>query len=238
MGEDESKKTDAKKETIEEIMRERSRIDQIIKQKYRKKMTILFSDVCGFTTYTETKGDLSSRAWIQQHNDIVLPLIKNHDGKILKIMGDGVLSSFADTLLAVKASVAIQKSLVNYNKSTDPEDEIHVSMGINTGEILVDDEDIAGDVVNVASRIESKADRDQILISKSTYEEVRGSEDILCRLYGNVSVKGKAKPLELYQVVWQDEDIILSSEPRVRSDEKIEKRKTVSHLKILQLEGV
>jgi len=223
-------------ENIEQVLRERERLDQILQTQFRRKMAILFSDVCGYTQYMDRRGDISGRAWIQKHHNIVLPLIQEHEGKVLDIMGDGVMASFVSTLSAVKASVAIQKSLQEYNAKIDPSEEIHVSMGINAGDILVDNEDIAGDVVNVASRIESKADRDQILISKSAYEEVRGSEDILCRAHGTVSVKGKSAPLELYRVVWQDTEVVLSEEPRLRTDEEVIEKRVRPRLDVLQLE--
>ena len=129
-------------------------------------------------------------------------------------MGDGVMSSFEKTLDAVKACIAIQKGLMAYNLSAEPVDELHVTIGVNSGEILVDDDHIAGDVVNVASRIETQAEADQILISETVYEDVRGNEDIICRKHGSVAVKGKDIPLELYRVIWQDEDIVLRVEPR------------------------
>lgn len=236
MDEEKNNENGPRPENIEQVLRERERLDQILQTRFRRKMAILFSDVCGYTQYMDRRGDISGRAWIQKHHDIVLPLIKEHEGKVLDIMGDGVMASFHNTLSAVKASVAIQKGLQAYNTKTDPSEEIHVSMGINTGEILIDDEDIAGDVVNVASRIESKADRDQILISKSAYEEVRGSEDILCRAHGTASVKGKAQPLELFRVVWQDAEVVLSEEPRLRTDEEVIEKKVRPHLDVLQLE--
>ena len=138
MEENNSKKTESKSKSIEEVMRERQRIDQLLHEKFRRRLAILFSDVCGFTKYMDTRGDVSGRAWIQQHHDIVLPLLEGHEGKILDIMGDGVMASFSDTLSAVKASVAIQKGLEAYNSRTELPDHIHVKIGINVGELLTD----------------------------------------------------------------------------------------------------
>ena len=166
-------------EKIEDIMRERDRLDKLLHKKFRKRMAIVFTDVCGYTKYMDTRGDIAGRAWMQKHNDIVLPLIEKHTGKVLTIMGDGVMSSFEQTLDAVKACIDIQKGLADYNKTTEPVDELHVTIGINTGEILADSDHIAGDTVNVASRIETKAEADQILISETAYEDVRGSEDLI-----------------------------------------------------------
>jgi class 3 adenylate cyclase/CHAT domain-containing protein/TolA-binding protein len=217
MDEDHRNDEESPHKKIEDIMRERERLDKILHQKFRKRMTIVFTDVCGYTKYMDTRGDIAGRAWMQKHNDIVLPLIEKHQGKVLSIMGDGVMSSFENTLDAIKACIAIQKGLLNHNRTAEPVDEVHVTIGVNTGEILMDDDHIAGDTVNVASRIETKAEADQILISETAYEDVRGSEDIICRKHGSVAVKGKDIPLELYRIIWQDEEIVLSVEPRVRS---------------------
>ncbi|MFC1839605.1 CHAT domain-containing protein, partial [Thermodesulfobacteriota bacterium] len=236
MEDDKDKKTDDKPDNIEEVLRKRVEIDRMIQKKFRKKMAILFSDICGFTAFTEKRGDIASRSWVQQHHDIVSPIIEEHEGKILDIMGDGVLACFPTTLSAVKGSIAIQKALAEHNKKTDPANEIHVSMGINSGEVLLDGENVAGDVVNTASRIESEAESDQIIISKSAYDDAGGSEDVLCRAHGTVSVKGKSVPLELYRVVWQDDDIVLSTEPRVRALAAAAELKVRAPLKTLQIE--
>jgi class 3 adenylate cyclase/CHAT domain-containing protein len=227
---------DEREEKIEDIMRARDRLDKILQEKFVKRMTIVFTDVCGYTKYMDTRGDIAGRAWMQKHNDIVLPLIKKNNGKVLTLMGDGVMSSFVNPEEAVKACIDIQKNLVAYNNTTEPADALHVTIGINTGEILVDADHIAGDVVNTASRIETKADPDQILISQSTYEDVRGSTEILCRRHGSVQVNGKKKPLELYRVVWQDNDIIARPTARVRSGAAWTDRRLRDRPSILQLE--
>lgn len=221
---------------IEDIMRERDRLDKILQTKFRKRMAIVFTDVCGYTHFMDTRGDIAGRAWMQKHHDIVLPLITGHEGQVLSIMGDGVMASFESTLNAVKACIAIQKGLAAYNTQCDPADELHVTIGINTGEILVDEDHIAGDVVNVASRIESKAEKDQILVSSSAYDEVCGSEDIVCRLHGEVSVKGKTGALKLYRVVWQEEEIVVAAAPRVRSSDGPRERRVKRRPNVLQLE--
>jgi len=227
---------DEREEKIEDIMRARDRLDKILQEKFVKRMTIVFTDVCGYTKYMDARGDIAGRAWMQKHNDIVLPLIEKNNGKVLTLMGDGVMSSFVSPEEAVKACIDIQKGLVEYNNTTEPADTLHVTIGINTGEILVDADHIAGDVVNTASRIETKAEPDQILISQSTYDDIRGSTEILCRRYGSVQVKGKEEPLELYRVIWQDNDIIASPSARVRSGATWTDRRLRERPSVLQLE--
>ncbi|MBW2027846.1 MAG: CHAT domain-containing protein [Deltaproteobacteria bacterium] len=235
MGEDNREVKDQDTEMMEQILRERERLDKLLQSKFRKKLAVLFSDVCGFTEYMDRKGDIGGRAWIQQHHDIVLPAIERNRGKVLDIMGDGIMAVFEKTIDAVKASMNIQRDLDAYNATVDRSDSIHVKIGINAGEVLTDRDHIAGDVVNVASRIQGQAGPEQILVDKSVFDEVCGSEDVICRLHGKVKVKGKAKELELYRVIWRDDDIVLSAEPRVRADEAA-RRMARKPLKVLQLE--
>ena len=95
MGKDNSKRFEPQSDNIEQIMRERQRLDQVIKEKFQKKMAIIFSDVSGYTKYMDTWGDIRGRVWIQKHNDIVLPVIESHGGDVLSIMGDGVMAAFS-----------------------------------------------------------------------------------------------------------------------------------------------
>lgn len=221
MGKDGDKTRKPHSEKMAKLLQERARLDQILQEKFRKKMAILFTDVCDATRYMATKGDISGQAWLQRHHDIVFAAIENHGGKVENLVGDGVVASFSNILSSARAAVAIQEGLCKNNLEIDsPEDEIHVRIGINAGNILQDDNLIAGDVVNVASRIQALAERDQILISESVYEEMRGRKDIHCRFHEIKQVKGKRDPLRLYQVFWRDEDIALLSEPKGDDPEK------------------
>ena len=242
MGEEKNSQNSIRNGNMAEALRERVRLDQIIQETYKRKRTILFSDVCGFTQYMEKMGDICGRAWIQKHHDIVLPLIEANGGSVLDIMGDGVMASFPEALMAARSAIAIQKGLEEHNSQTPSVDMIHVKIGINTGELLEDGNHVAGDVVNVASRIQSHSGSDQILISKKVYNEICNCDDILCRHYGWVHVKGKAEALELYLIVWKNEEVIISSEPKVRASEKKrnEQARTIGHelyIEVMQEKG-
>ncbi|MCK4486072.1 MAG: CHAT domain-containing protein [Desulfobacterales bacterium] len=225
---------------LEEIFRERERLDQMLQQEFRKEVTILFTDICGYTEYIDRRGDISGRALLLKHNRIVLPLIEEHEGNVIEIIGDAVMASFSSPSAAVEASMAIQKSLYEHNQKTETADRIHVKMGINIGEALVDEaavyQGFTGDVANVAARIQCEAGPDQILISKAVYEQVCGSEDFLCRFNGTIRVKGKAEPLEVYRVVWQEEDIVPDSEPMLRAHEVAAEKIGKQPLRLLELE--
>ena len=240
MTEDKDKRAETESSNIEEILRQRERLEQILQEKYRKEVTILFSDICGYTEYIDSRGDIDGRALLLKHNGIVLPQIEEHGGKVIEIVGDAIMAAFSTPLSAVKASIAIQRALHEHNFETKPADRIRVKIGINLGDVLVDDtavyQGFSGDVANVASRVQSQAGPDQILISKAAYERVCGSEDILCRFQGTARVKGKAEPLEIYRVVWREDDIVSDIEPVVRTHEAIVEKKTEQPLKVLRLE--
>lgn len=221
---------------IDEILKQRDRIDQVIREKFKKRVTILFTDICGYTQYTDTRGDISSRSMLHRHNSIVMPAVEKNNGTVIKTIGDAVMATFPDSLSAVKSAVDIQTGLSEYNTIAEAGNQIHVKIGINTGDALIDNQDLFGDAVNVASRIQSQAGKDEILISKSVYEEVCGSVDILCRYHTDVHVKGKTRSLELYRVVWQNEDVIMPGEQDVPGQGIIRSTRSSTNMTIFQLE--
>jgi class 3 adenylate cyclase/CHAT domain-containing protein/tetratricopeptide (TPR) repeat protein len=227
---------DARPRTIEEFLRERERIDSILQKEFQRETTILFTDICGYTEFTEKRGDLSSRVMLQKHNDIVLPMVAKYDGSVVKTIGDAVMATFPSPLAAVKAASDIQRGLLQHNINAGTGDKIHVKIGINTGAALMDGGDVFGDAVNVAARIQSKAGEDQILVSKRVYDEVCGSDDVLCRIHEKVQVKGKTEPIQLYRVVWKDEDMVPETEPKVRAGAGMAQREAVRSMEVLHLE--
>ena len=160
MEEDKTKEEATESKSIDEILRERERLTQVIEEKFKQEVTILFTDICGYTKYMETKGDISGRNMLQKHNDIVMPLVDQHNGVVIKTIGDAIMATFEDSLEGVKAAVGIQKGLSEYNRKTEVSNRIHVKIGVNTGDVLVDEGDVFGDAVNVAARIQGKAGKD------------------------------------------------------------------------------
>jgi class 3 adenylate cyclase/CHAT domain-containing protein/tetratricopeptide (TPR) repeat protein len=225
---------------IEKILEKRERLEELLKEKYRKEVVILFTDVCGYTEYIDKRGDISGRALLLKHNRILLPIIESHDGKVSEIIGDAVMASFPSALAAVKSAVAIQQALQAQNLKTEPADRIHVRIGIHLGEALVDEgrvfQGITGDVANVASRIQSRAGKDEILTSKTIYERVCGNEDLLCRFYNTVHVKGKEEPLDIYKVIWRDEEVVVEAEPRIRLYGATETKEPERPLNVIHLD--
>jgi class 3 adenylate cyclase len=183
-------------------LRERLRLDEQLQQSFRREITLLFSDIQDSTAYFERHGDLDGRQMLQRHNDLLFPLITSHQGTILKTVRDTVLASFAEPPAAVQAAIAMQRALREHNYGREMAQQMRIRIGINSGQALVETQDVFGDVVNVAARVEACALPEQILISSNTYERLPAS--IPCRLLGAAEVKGKATPVELYEVHWDE----------------------------------
>ena len=194
---------------MEKILLEREHLDQVLKERFRKEVTVLFSDVCGYTQYTEKKGDIQSRAMLLRHNRIVMPAMEKNAGKILQVVGDGIMAAFDDPVNAGKAAIEVQQNLKTYNDEAEEEDQIHVKIGINCGYVLLDEyaayQELTGDVANVAARIQSQAQKDQILISQSVYQQLRNRDEFLIHFHAKARVKGKTNALALYRLIWRDD---------------------------------
>lgn len=194
---------------VERLLRDRAQLDDILRSRFTRELTIFFCDIKGFTPFTESRGDIAARAMVQRLNDIVFPALKEFNGTLVKTIGDAVMAYFEDPVQAVKFSIAVQARLHQSNKGRPQADQIHLRIGMNLGEVILDNGDVFGDAVNVAARIEPQAHADDILISASLYEAVRHDREILCRFAKKVKIKGKALEHDLYQVVW-DKDLAKS----------------------------
>lgn len=229
---------------MEDILLERERLDQVLKDRFRRKVTILFSDLCGYTQYTDRKGDIQSRALLLKHNSVVLPAIDMHTGKVIEIIGDGIMAAFDDPVHAGKAAIEIQRSLQTYNHQTPVDDQIHVKIGINSGYALMDEaatyQCLTGDVANVAARVQSQAQKDQILLSSAVYEHLRSCNDFLIRFHANVQMKGKTGDMPIYRLVWNNENVVFDDTANVRmpADDSVQASPSATILNMdLNLDG-
>jgi class 3 adenylate cyclase len=179
----------AEQMNVADLLRERIRLDNLLQQQFRRDITLLFTDIRGSTSYFEQHGDLSGRQMVQRHNDLLFPLVTQHEGTVLKTLGDTIMASYGEATAAVQSAIAMQRALRDYNAQQAVSDQIHIRIGINSGQALIEAQDVFGDVVNVASRVESCALPDQILISSATY--TRLTDTIPCTFLGATQVKGK-----------------------------------------------
>lgn len=189
------------------LLEERARLESLLQKKFRKTITVMFTDLKGSTTLAEEKGDFAARLLIQQHNGILFPIIQKNNGKLVKTMGDGTLSYFESAQDAVRAGVEIQKSVDEFNRTGHPDIPIKLRIGMHTGQGLVEKNDIYGDVVNVASRFESQAGEGEVYISEETWNGMTDKGEIYCSFQKITTLKGKKDPFKIYKAFWKEDEM-------------------------------
>src|SRR5262249_47619688 len=123
-----------------------------------------------------------------------------HRGRIVKRTGDGVLIEFASALDATRCAIEIQSGMLERNRSVPKEKRIELRIGIHVGDVIIEDDDIFGDGVNIAARLESIAQPGGICISDDAYRQVRGKLEAAFEDGGERELKNIARPLRVYQL--------------------------------------
>ncbi|HXW49218.1 MAG TPA: adenylate/guanylate cyclase domain-containing protein, partial [Xanthobacteraceae bacterium] len=137
---------------------------------------------------------------VHEHREAATPLVREFGGRLVKTTGDGVLLEFPSVVAAVECAIAIQKQMVERNAGVPEERRVLYRMGVNVGDVLIEDDDILGDGVNVAARLESIAEPGGICISGSAYDQVRGRIEADFTDLGEQSLKNIARPVRVYAV--------------------------------------
>lgn len=172
-------------------------------EKFRRAVTVLFTDIKGSTAYFERFGDIAGLAMVHECNDLLRLAIEHHSGRVIKTIGDAVMAAFDDCNESVRAAIAMQRQLREKNAGRKKEDELQVRIGLHYGTGILKSDDVFGDVVNVASRVESMAEAGQIIISDSLRERISPSEFSVVPL-GRFRLKGKSEDRDLFQVQWDE----------------------------------
>ena len=176
----------------------------------RKLAAVLAADVAGYTRLMEADEETTLENWWSARNEVIDPSIDEHGGRIVKHTGDGFLAEFSTATEAVRCAVAMQNALLIRHSGTPEDKRFAFRMGINLGEIVADDEDIYGDGVNIAARIESLAEPGGIWISANIHEQVHKKLEIPFLDMGERTMKNLSSPVRVFRIV-------LSVDPRDRS---------------------
>lgn len=172
-------------------------------EKFRQPITIVFTDIQGSTAYFEKYGDAAGLAMVDRCNRMITETLERHQGRLIKTIGDAIMGLFADCVRSVAAAIEMQRCLADFNSARPEESRICVRIGMHHGSGIVRSKDVFGDVVNVASRVESVAAPEQIVISDTLYEQVR-SANFKIDYLGRFALKGKKEERDLYEVIWND----------------------------------
>ena len=167
----------------------------------RRLAAILAVDVAGYSRLMgeDEEGTLAALRAIRR--ELGDPKIKEHRGRIVKTTGDGLLIEFASVVDAVRCAVQTQRDMATRNAGIPPERRIEFRMGINLGDIIVEDGDIFGDGVNIAARLEALADPGGICVSRVVRDQVRDKLDFSFADMGEQQVKNIARPVRAHRVL-------------------------------------
>ena len=166
----------------------------------RKLAAILAADVVGYSRLVgaDEAGTIARLKALRK--EFIEPLIAEYRGRVVKLMGDGALVEFASAVDAVECAVAIQNGVAE-REAAEPEDRrIAFRIGINVGDIIVEDGDILGDGVNVAARLEGLAEPGGICVARNVYNQVKAKLDLAFEPMGEHRVKNIAEPVTVYRV--------------------------------------
>ena len=166
----------------------------------RRLAAILAADVAGYSRLmgANEEGTLAQLKSVRKA--LVDPTIAAHRGRIVKTTGDGMLVEFASAVDAVRNAVEIQRSMAEQNTAVPQDQRIEFRIGIHVGDIIFDDNDIFGDGVNIAARLEGIAEPGGVCMSDDAYRQVRGKVEIACDDMGQQSLKNIAEPMRAWRV--------------------------------------
>ena len=166
---------------------------------HRRRATTLFADVANYSRMM-SQDEMNTALAVKDRIRLFREMHANYDGELIDIAGDGVFLIFEDGAKAVSFAIAIQRKLRILNEGVDPAKQVHFRIGINQGEILVDDEEVSGDSVNIASRIESFAQPGRICISGALYADVSSKLTYGYEYLGAQEFKNIGKLIDVFQV--------------------------------------
>ena len=169
-----------------------------------RKLTNIFSaDVLG---YSRLMGldEVGTLALLNDYKGIMTALIAQHRGRIVSTAGDGVLAEFPSSVMAVQSAVAIQRQLAERNQKLEPDRQMWFRIGINLGDVIVERDDIFGDDVNIAARLQAMAQPGGILISGAVFDQVKNKLGLSFNFLGPQRLKNIEAEVPVYSAVMSD----------------------------------
>ena len=166
----------------------------------RRLAAILAADVVGYSRMMQADEGGTLAALKSRRTEILKPLVSKHHGRIIKVMGDGVLVEFSSAVEAVSCAVALQEAMAVANEGAEDYRRVVLRVGINLGDVMVEGSDLYGDGVNIAARLEAMADPGSVFVSRTVYNHVRGKLKLGFEDLGDQQLRNIAEPVRIYRV--------------------------------------
>ena len=189
----------------EALLSQRFALDQQLEQ-LRQEVTILFSDIVGYTKYVHRHGDVEGRLLQERHQHLLLPFVTRHGGVFVKSIGDALMVRFEHAGAAVEAACGALRWLRQENESYSQSEHLHLRIGIASGRALIEANDVNGEVVNLSARLCKLANVDDIMISDRAVQQLDHYLAGLCIPQAQVAVRGMEETsVRAFRVIWDQE---------------------------------
>jgi class 3 adenylate cyclase/TolB-like protein/cytochrome c-type biogenesis protein CcmH/NrfG len=165
----------------------------------RRLAAILAADVAGYSRLVGADEQGTLARWRAHWDELIEPVIREHDGRVVRITGDGILAEFASVVNAVRCAVAFQRGMAERNADIAPDQRIVFRIGLNVGDVIIDRGDMWGEGVNVAARLEALAEPGGLCVSGRVQEEVGHKLDVVFEDMGERQLKNIARPVRVYR---------------------------------------
>jgi adenylate cyclase len=175
-------------------------VETLPKEVQRRLAAIVAADVAGYTRLTGADEEGTVARLRALRHELIEPAIAANRGRIVKRMGDGLLIEFASVVDALRCAIGVQQGMVPRNASLAPEKRIEFRIGINVGDVVIEDDDLLGDAVNIAARLEGIAPSGGIALSEDAVRHVRGKLAVKFVDLGEQVLKNVASPVRVYRV--------------------------------------
>src|SRR5438067_3476069 len=177
----------------------------------RRLTAILAADVAGYSRLMGADEEGTHERLKALRRELLDPKIAEHRGRIVKTTGDGMLVEFASVVDAVRCAVELQQTMPERDTGARADSRIELRIGINLGDVIVEGDDLYGDGVNIAARIETLADPGGVFISNTVHDHVRDRLPFVLEDLGEQQVKNIARPVRVYRI--RDAGAVAKSPP-------------------------
>jgi class 3 adenylate cyclase len=194
-------------------------------------MAILFADVSGSTKLFETLGDASARSKIAACLDLLSGVTRDYHGTVIKTIGDEIMCTFATADDAASAACDMHEALdVDVTEGSNTNNTaLQIRVGFHFGPAIMEGGDVFGDAVNVAARMAAQAKGGQIITTQSTLDMLAPARRAGSRFVDRAPIKGKKEEIEIYEIIWQEEDVTRMATGLMQDAPKTEVRLIVSY---------
>ena len=166
----------------------------------RRLAAILAADVVGYSRLIGLNEEGTLAALKAHRRELADPAVERHNGRIVKTTGDGALIEFASVVDAVRCAIDLQRGMAERNADIAPDRRIEFRIGINVGDIVIEGDDILGDGVNIAARLEGLAEAGGVLVSRAVRDQVRDRLELVFEDMGERELKNIARPVRVYRI--------------------------------------